>query len=141
MRHGWSLDKSDWRTTDKDLVDRNWRRAPFIAVQHSMVPEQSGVYVICSPGLSASAGLFGLLYNALYVGQATDLHSRFLQHRRTPGREIARMINCFRSLDFWYTPAPEEDLNSVEATLIECLGPPANQQAGIRVRVGTPERI
>jgi len=98
----------------------------------------AGVYAICTPGTQLSQGLLAKLYNAVYVGQAVDLRSRFLDHARQPGRELQRARNAFRILDFHYMTASLDDLNELEGLLIDCLGPSANQQAGIRARIGQP---
>lgn len=141
MRYGWSTDRGAWRRLSVQAVERNWKRVPFAALHQGAVPAQAGVYVICTPGLAADAGLFGVLYNAIYVGQSRDLRKRFLQHCRSPGRELATALNCFRVLEFWSACVDSSQLDGMEALLIECLGPPANQQAGIRATLGAPERI
>jgi excinuclease UvrABC nuclease subunit len=141
MRFGWSLDKSTWRKAATIAPDLGWKRIPFAAVHQSLVPTQPGIYAICTPGLAANDGLFDLLYNVLYVGQTRSLRDRFLQHCRDPHREMARASNCFKSLDFWCAPSAREELDSLEALMIDLFGPPANRQSGIRARIGPPQKI
>jgi hypothetical protein len=141
MRHGWSTERQTWRQVGEQAVGRNWKRVPFAALHQGLVTEQSGVYAICTPGLAANAGLFGVLYNAVYVGQSRDLRRRFLEHCRSPARELQSALNCFRVLEFWFAAASLEELDSLEQLLIECLGPPANQRVGITARLGPPQRI
>jgi hypothetical protein len=103
-----------------------------------LVPERAGVYAICTRGTRFTQGLLGRLYNAVYVGQAVDLRHRFLDHARRPGRELQRAHNAFQILDFYFMTASLDELNYLEGLLIDCLGPSANQQAGIRARIGQP---
>jgi hypothetical protein len=100
------------------------------------VPEDSGIYMLGSR--CAATGLPDPLYNALYVGQASNLRNRFLQHLRRPSPEVGRAAICFAGLDFWFMRSDEDSLNRLEAMLIECLGPSANRQAGITARLGPP---
>jgi hypothetical protein len=113
-----------------------WNRVAFRQVQRRRVPEEPGIYIL---GARAPGScLPSPLYNAVYVGQTTNLRNRFLQHLRRPSTEVGHAAVCFPEMDFWFVPSDHASLNRLEAMLIECLGPSANRRAGIGARVGPP---
>ena len=118
----------------------SWRQVQFRQPLRHLIPHASGVYVLVARGRTPDK-LLSNLYNAVYVGQASDLHSRFLGHLRSPSPDVALAQICFESIDFWFVQVEPRDLNGVERCLISCLGPIANRQAGIRARYGDPVPI
>lgn len=138
MRHGWSIERRDWHDLAALVADRAWHRVPFGEVSRELVPNGPGVYAICTHGRRLKGGLFAHLYNVVYVGKAKDLHVRFLQHCLRPEREIRSLTECFPDLEYWFVSMYESELDLVETTLIDCLGPAANRQRGIAARIGPP---
>lgn len=144
MRYGWSIERSDWDSAPKEVLrtDR-WRSVRLNSLERNRVPELPGVYLFCSspPGRSRSmrlqdTDLFGLLYNVLYVGKATNLRHRFLSHCGSPAEDIRKIRTCFpEGLEFWFVSLNRDEIGNLESTLILCFGPPANRVSGIRARV------
>lgn len=143
MRHGWSLNRDRWLEV-MDLMPQEWRKVPFREIHASMVPNGAGIYVVCACGPSVAGvenKLFKTIYNALYVGKSTDIRRRFLQHCRQPQAEVIKVRQCFPSAEFWFTGLPAEEIAAAEDSLIDCLGPPANQRRGIKATLQPPEQI
>jgi hypothetical protein len=136
MRYGWSLRPLDWAAVTDELGAALWRNVPFRQVQRQRIPEEAGIYMLGST--PRATGLPARLYNALYIGQATNLRTRFLQHLRHPSPDVGRAGTCFDDIDFWFIEVDSSSLNRVESMLIECLGPSANRRAGIAARIGPP---
>ena len=140
MRYGWSLDRSTWSERVACTHASAGAYVPSLSpLSRSHVPERSRhLRDLHTRHACLPRSLLGKLYNAVDVGQAIDLRQRFLAHARSPGRELQRAHNAFQVLDFYFMTASLEDLNQLEALLIECLGPSANQRAGIAARIGEP---
>jgi len=72
------------------------------------------------------------LFNAVYVGQATNLRQRFDDHWRqanAPDGSCSCMLQQHTRILVYHAGITEE-LCKVESVLIECLGPTANRQKG-----------
>jgi len=121
------------------LVKENqWRHVQFDVGDANSVPEQAGVYVICTypPGQRRSVtlqanNLFATLFTAIYVGKSLNLKQRFRQHCQSTKAEIQDSRECFADgLEFWFIKLEPNVIASIEALLIDCLGPPANSIRG-----------
>ena len=136
MTYGWTLHKDSWKRLFAAIGKRPWKKVPFSKLERVEVPESNGVYVFCAkPGPAECAGpkhLLMTLFNAVYVGQATNLRQRFDDHWSRPMPPMEAVRACFsNTLEFWYTTlGSSEELCKVESVLIECLGPAANRQKG-----------
>lgn len=145
MTYGWTLHKDSWKRLFAAIGKRPWKKVPFSHLERTEVPESYGVYVFCAkpcpkehPG---TKHLLWALFNAVYVGQATNLRQRFDAHWRNPMAPMEAVRECFSStLEFWFTKLSSADeLCKVESVLIECLGPAANRQQGpgLKGKLGT----
>lgn len=136
MNYGWTLDKEHWKQLFSAIGKRNWRKVPFSIFEKTEVPERYGVYVFCAkPCLGGKAEpkhLLRNLFNAVYIGQATNLRQRFESHWKQPMEPMTAVRECFsHTLEFWFTTLQTfEELCNVERVLIDCLGPAANRQRG-----------
>jgi hypothetical protein len=136
MKYGWTLNKDSWKRLIAAIGKRSWQKVPFTKLERAEVPESYGVYVFCTkpcPSTQvAPQHLLRDLFNAIYVGQATNLRQRFDYHRTTPMAPMEAVRECFSTtLEFWFTTLESSaELCRVESLLIECLGPTANRQKG-----------
>jgi excinuclease UvrABC nuclease subunit len=142
MRYGWSLDEIDWVNLQRLLTDTKWNRAYLETVFKDRIPNESGIYIICSN--TVSMGNLGpavsSLNNAIYVGQSTNLKNRFTDHVNGYGNVVkAKLI--FRRLEYWWTLVDSEKLNLYEQVLVNALGPSANEVNVIKAKIGQPLRI
>jgi hypothetical protein len=76
-----------------------------------------------------------LAAEVIYAGQSTSLRRRWREHHGSqeanPGLQWLD-----RKTEFWWKPVPVDQLDEVEAALIDNLGPSANRRRqGIRRRV------
>lgn len=140
MRHGWSLQPETWAKLPKRAL--KWRTVRLTLNDRKGVPNVPGVYVVCAspPEHTRASGrtlnLLRLVYTPLYVGQARDLQSRFVQHCSNPKLEIGQSQACFQGrLDFWFVRVEVGHIDEFEAALIDCFGPPANRISGITARI------
>jgi hypothetical protein len=143
MRYGWSSDKLIWAKLAQALpVEMNWRFVQLRSNNASAVSDQPGVYLICgAPPVQGPIEQMDF-YNSLYVGQASILRKRFLDHCLDPVDNISSLKACWgTSLDFFSAILPPESLDKIEALLIESLGPPGNKQRGNRImaHIGRPQ--
>lgn len=143
MRHGWTLEKQNWNRLISIIRGTQWSKTQLDPLYRDSVPDSLGVYVICvTPRMSHNNhGLLNTLYNVIYVGKVDKgtLHRRFLQHCNQPKADIVKAKRCFgNKLEYWYTEVALEQINDLEARLIDCFGPPANRIRGISARLGTP---
>ena len=152
MDYGWQSDKETWERVPADLADgRSWRYVGFTELDAVSVPKgQSGIYVLCASPVGrrfrsppSIGDLFGRLLTPFYIGQTTDLHTRFLRHCRDPSPRVHAATACFgQSLTFWFHRVPLDRLAHDEAVLIKCFGPPANgRQETIPAMAGQPVPI
>jgi hypothetical protein len=141
MRYGWQLRSDLWEHLSAACANRTWTRTYLEASYSGAVPAAPGIYLICASAKGPlrwppDEGQAPPLYDAVYVGQATDLRRRFCQHTRGY-RNVAKAINIFRRLDYWYTRAIESELDALEERFIEALGPVANDRH-VLARIGEP---
>lgn len=143
MKHGWSLERKDWTELEKLVGKRKWTSVPFEPLYADDLPPKPGIYAICTHGTKASGGLLKEIYNAVYVGKSSNLRKRFKAHCQQPKREIRNAQSAFKnaSLKFWFVQTDASDIDRIETTMIDCLGPPANQVRGIAGRIGKPVSI
>ena len=144
MRYGWSIERDHWDDIPKEaLKSDKWRSVNVSSLERNRVPESPGVYLFCSnpPGRSRKkkvkdTDLFGVLYNVLYVGKATNLRTRFLSHCNNPAEDILKSRACFpEGLEFWFMSLSKDQIDATESVLIRCFGPPANRVSGIKTRI------
>lgn len=148
---GWSFDRLDWDLIPKTLFkNKSWGKAHFELGAAGQIPQEAGVYVICTSQPNAqhtvehsNGNLFGMLYTAMYVGMTDNLNRRFQEHLGgTPSENIMRTRRCFTFIDFWYhTTADVEEAKDLEGRLQRVLGPPAIRRfEGIQVIVSKRTR-
>lgn len=141
-----------WERISKDLSeDDTWNYVGFTEIDAVSVPKgQSGIYLLCAspvghhfPPSHRSGRLFANLMTPIYIGQTVDLRQRFLRHCRNPSPKIRKAGLCYdRALTFWFHRVSLERLKSVEAVLIRCFGPPANERdETIPASMGKPKPI
>ena len=131
MRSGWSLDPEDWNRLRAEVAALDWNRVAFESLFRDSVAELPGVYAICAQANSTpNAGITGVLYNALYVGQTKQrggLRGRFMQHLSSRNRHLQLARRCFVKTEFWWAHAPPDQLSHLEAALMGALGPAVNK--------------
>lgn len=138
MRYGWQLDKSRWEELADTCRDREWTKTYLEDVYKSSIPKTSGVYIICASlrYVLPPSSLRDDLYNAIYVGQATNLRRRFTQHVRGY-RNVPKALEAFKRLDYWFTEVGLAELDDVEQSFLDTLGPTANDK-NVRAKIGRP---
>lgn len=152
MRHGWSIEPEPWARLSRLPLDGNqWRSVQFTVTDSNSVPSEAGVYAICTPPPGrirrrfrrSPNDLLGFLFTAVYIGQTTDLHRRFMQHCRRPKPEIRQIRQVFsESLEFWFCKMKSIEVEAAEMQLIECFGPTGNLQRGhIPAEILPPEPV
>ncbi len=148
LQYGWTLQHVKWSVLPTELVNGDqWRSVQLSMSDVNSVPATSGVYAICAcpPGrwrceTNSPNDLFGILYTAIYIGESGNLQRRFRQHCQNPKATLRLGRKCYAdALEFWFFRLEQENLSAVEAQLIDCLGPPANEVGGsITARVLKP---
>lgn len=143
MRHGWTLEKQQWDRLLTVVSETSWSRTKLDRLYRDSIPEDSGVYAICGTVPDVTQRLFKTLYNILYVGKSKSLRRRFLEHCNNPQRGVTEVKQCLgENLDYWFTEVNPDQIDELEACLIDCFGPPANRIRGrIPARVGTPKPV
>ena len=129
MRYGWTLEKHKWDNLIEAISGTHWSNTKLDQLYRDSVPKSKGVYVICVKTTNFNQRLFGDLYNVIYVGKVDKrtLHIRFLEHCNEPKIEIEMARQCFGdNLEYWFTIVELDQIDEIEARLIECFGPPAN---------------
>jgi excinuclease UvrABC nuclease subunit len=101
---------------------------------------QPGIYIICAEPAIIFGGLPSPIHDAIYVGQAISLRTRFLTHCRNPARRLKMARLCFEDrLKFYFVEADPREVARLESRLIKCFGPPANEIQGvIEAVIGSP---
>jgi excinuclease UvrABC nuclease subunit len=142
MRYGWSLEPEDWLILNQLFSESKWKRVYLEREYKDKIPSKSGVYIIC--GKTDAIGNMGAainsLNNAIYVGQSSNLKSRFHDHVAGYGNVIKAKLT-FRRLEYWWSEVSREELNKYEQALVNALGPSANLANVIMAKVGEPIRI
>jgi hypothetical protein len=134
LRYGWTLTRQYWESFTAAFASQAtspWRRVHLEDVNRDSVPSCPGIYAICAPVARSHQGFPPRLDNVVYVGKATALKARFMNHCRDPTPEMQRAKSCFRfQLDFWFIECRPDAIAELESLLIECLGPSVNRVGG-----------
>lgn len=110
---------------NKTFARVSWKNTRFFKSMASSVPQDSGVYVITD--VNRVMGLPTSI-EVLYVGKANNLRRRFLDHV-SPWREHNKgllAINNDRSLEFWFSEYPADQIGQLEKELIQAGKPSQN---------------
>lgn len=140
LRHGWSRAEQPWTMLrEASFLARRWRSSPFAAPWHDRIPAVAGVYVIT--GSPPVTGPFAKAWCPLYVGQTSNLRSRFGRHLK--GDTGVSTIRLFTNLHFYYHVATDDvdssRLRHYEQLLQNAFGPIANTRNAIHgFTVGNP---
>ena len=139
MQHGWTLEKQEWEHLSM-VSGTHWSKTKFNSLYRESVPESPGVYAICSEPPAFTQSFIKTLYNIIYVGKSKSLRRRFLEHCNRPKLEIEMAKHCFGdNLEYWFTEVSLDQIDELEARLIDCFGPPANLVRGhIPARIESP---
>ena len=144
MQYGWTIHEQDWTRLSEVLAETTWTKTRLEKMYRDSVAKLPGVYLICVRLRIPNFSPFADFYNVVYAGKAdVSLQKRFLDHCTKPKPEIEQAVKCFGpKLEYWFAVVSSKDVIAVEAALIECFGPPANQQCGemkaILARLGLP---
>ena len=134
IRYGWPLSRSDWDLLPPDVCSNShWQSRPLGPASRHSIPAITGVYMLCArpPRASLMQRPFADMFHVIYVGRSKNLRNRYADHINTPSPKVrAARMTYSDSLLFWYLHVEEHDLAVVETILINCLGPPANDQPG-----------
>ena len=137
--HGWSLDREKWEHLASSISVCNWEKVNFSPSMASSVPEEPGVYMLCSVPPECPESLKKIkLNNVMYAGMATkSIRDRFNDHigRSAMGTIKELRKNFHSELYFWYSKLDISKVESVEDILIECFWPATNRDKKI-YRVG-----
>ena len=144
MRYGWNIHSAPWERAGKELQKLKWKKAFLDPSQTFVIPEKSGVYLICGrppvPVETDPTKPLAIFYNVLYAGQSGSLRARFATHAKSTSSDLELAKKTFRNLDYWYALVDNVDLNKIEGLLLEVLGPTANRvNAPLQGRLGKPE--
>ena len=152
LNHGWQLDHQIWQQIPYDLINsQSWRYVGFTGNEAVVIPEgKPGVYAFCTSPVGrrflqehSTNDLFSNLLTPIYIGKTDNLRRRFLQHCRSPSPKLSEARQCFGdSMLFWFHPMNQEQISEVEAILIQCFGPTANERTEkIKGILGNPISI
>ena len=140
-KFGWSRDDDTWQVlADTSLAFDDWGSQPFGKAWRDHVPRAPGLYVVT--GSPPITGPFSEAWCPLYVGQTSNLWSRFGDHLR--GGTSVQSLSIFKRLIFYYLRLPADTADSrqlrcYEQLLINAFGPIANEKNAIRqFAVGKP---
>lgn len=142
MRYGWNINSAPWALASKEIQKLEWKKAFLDPIQTVVIPEKSGVYLICGrpPIETDPTKPLAIFYNVLYAGQSGSLRARFATHAKLTSPDLELAKKTFRNLDYWYALVENVDLNRVEGLLLDVLGPTANRvNAPLQGRLGKPE--
>ena len=147
IRYGWPLSKSDWDSLPLEVCSNpHWQYRPLGPASRTSVPPTTGVYMLCArpPRAALMRRPFADMLEVLYVGRSTNLRNRYADHIHTPSPKVRAARRTYSdSLLFWFLHVEEAYLAVVETLLINCFGPPANDQPGdaIQLVAGQPTPI
>ncbi|MCG3777292.1 MAG: hypothetical protein JW395_4170 [Nitrospira sp.] len=142
---GWNLELARWRELQEAIPPSPWVKLFFEAQSWNRVPDAPGVYMVTGAPPLLRNNPHGTFEKPLYIGQSTtSMRTRFRSHissRCQPS--LARLRTLYDdagypALFFSFLQLPADQVEKVEAILIECYGPPANRKRGISLRVGIP---
>lgn len=132
MRKGWTLEKQNWQELLTVVSGTHWKRTKLNTLYQNSVPAKPGVYAICLKldTMEFSQRPFKDIFEIIYVGRSeTSVRSRFVVHSNRPLRGVKDAKECFGdNLEYWYTEVDREKVKELEARIIQCFGPPANQK-------------
>ena len=139
MQYGWSLQIKHWRELAKAVSGCKWHRCYLERDYAIKIPTSTGIYLICACArqIPISGKVMEHLYNAVYVGQTSNLQRRFREHVRVQRGRILDAKKIFRRLDFWYSELSRDHLSETEQLLVDAFGPTANVK-NIKARIGEP---
>ena len=87
MRYGWNINSAPWERAGKELQKLEWKKVFLDPSQTFVIPEKSGVYLICGrPPVPVETDLtkpLAIFYNVLYAGQSGSLRARFATHAKS----------------------------------------------------------
>jgi len=136
VKYGWSVQLYEWTHAFKYLKSASWHRIAFRQEHKAIIPNQTGVYVICQQGskipLAPDDKFWQSMYSPLYIGRATDLQRRFTEHV-TLKTDASEIFKKFSNLDFWWSQFEKDEFKQVESIMIKLFGPPGNQLDGDRL--------
>ena len=156
MRYGWILDGRAWGKL-RDAMCQYFGKSPEAQLLrlsiHSgkLIQADSGVYMLCAPTPKCNLRVktpgndTKVLYDALYVGQTTNLKERYRDYAAGRGirqEKIKQLLREVKDIDFcyWVIPgAKEATLKKIEGIMIDCIGPVANSKRGdgtVRAKIG-----
>ena len=140
MRYGWHTDPAAWTRLEEHIRTLKWVRKPFDESFAYQVPQKAGVYIICAPPPLLRGRPHKELQTVIYAGRSQgDLRERFVKHLRNPDARLRSAIECLQStntsIHYYYAEASPEQVVEIEATLINCYGPPGNSQSGDTMKV------
>ncbi len=108
--------------------------------EHAVViPEASGIYIICSKPSTVSGHfsgkLWATLYNAQYVGHSNNLRIRFREHLTGYG-DVVKVKHLYQRVDFWYAEVAQDRLRVVEDYIYDVFRPAANKIKPVQAKFG-----
>jgi hypothetical protein len=134
LRYGWSLTRDHWEEFSSAIASyatTRWKVVKLRDIDQDSVPSCTGIYAISARVERSHKGFPPSLENVVYVGKATSLRGRFVDHCLHPAPELKRAKSCFHfHLDFWFIECGAAATAKLESLLIECLGPSVNQVSG-----------
>jgi hypothetical protein len=123
--------------------DRTWTVTPFTDPPPINIPTSSGIYMFV---VAPHCGKLEDHSYIFYVGQATNLYTRYRQYlseqkgeSSNPREEVVIFLNHLRDhVFFHFTQVPKDELDEAEDLLKDNLTPPANKQKTIVGRLAPP---
>lgn len=141
MRKGWSLDARKWAIARQILTSNTWRHCGLKQTNKDLIPQESGIYLICARAVAGQDPCLPPLYDAIYVGLSRRLRKRFIDHCGGYG-DVPEALQAFGRLDFYFTLLPADQIASAESRMIDAIGPSANKiQGTVGARIGAPEPL
>lgn len=138
IRYNWPLHKDDWDKLPEEIYETDWQSRPLGHASKRSIPAITGVYMMCVriPQASHFARPFTEMTTVIYVGKSKNLRNRYENHLNTPSPKVRAARETYAdSLRFWFLGLPENRISEIEALLIDCFGPPANDQPGDAILV------
>lgn len=139
MSTGWSLDPQCWEIFSGVVPGLTFISFQLRIENEVVIPEASGIYIICSRPSTVSNNFSGklwtTLYNAQYVGKSTNLRKRFKEHV-IGYKDVAKVKSLYRHVDFWYAQVAQDRLEVTEGYIWDVLRPAANKIKPGRAKFG-----